>query len=74
MKIPNRNNKYVISFYEQDTRAVSVSVLQVLAKELGTSIDYLVYGTEAGEENEDPTILMAIQLLACLKTDKGKIT
>lgn len=35
------NNKSVISFYEHDTRAVSVSVLQVLAKEFGTSIDYL---------------------------------
>ena len=66
------NNKSVISFYEHDTRAVSLPVLQVLAKELGTSIDYLVNGTEYGEEEEDPDILMAIQFLKSLKTEKGK--
>lgn len=65
------NNKSVISFYEHDTRTVSVPVLQVLAKELGTSIDYLVNGTEAGGE-EDPDIVMAIQLLKSLKTEKGR--
>lgn len=64
-------NKSVISFYEHDTRTVSIPVLQVLAKELGTSIDYLVNGTEAGGE-EDPDIVMAIQLLKILKTEKGK--
>lgn len=67
------NNKSVISFYEHDTRAVSVSVLQVLAKELGTTIDYLVNGTEIVVEKEDnQDILMAIQLLKNLKTEKGK--
>jgi transcriptional regulator with XRE-family HTH domain len=66
------NNKSVISFYEHDTRSVSVSVLQVLAKELGTSTDYLVNGTESGEKEADPDILMAIQLLKSLKTKKGK--
>lgn len=65
------NNKSVISFYEHDTRSVSIPVLQVLAKELGTSIDYLVNGTEAGGE-EDPDIVMAIKLLKGLKTEKGK--
>lgn len=48
-----------------------VPVLQVLAKELGTSIDYLVNETEAGGE-EDPDIVMAIQLLKSLKTERGK--
>lgn len=66
------NNKSVISFYEHDTRAVSVPVLQILAKELGTSIDYLVNGTELDEKEDDPDILMAIQLLKSLKTEKGK--
>ena len=66
------NNKSVISFYEHDTRAVSVSVLQVLAKELGTSIDYLVNGIESGEHEEDLDILMAVQLLKSLKTEKGR--
>jgi len=66
------NNKSVISFYEHDTRAVSVSVLQVLAKELGTSIDYLVNGIESGEQEEDLDILMAVQLLKSLKTEKGR--
>lgn len=65
-------NKSVISFYEHDTRAVSVSVLQVLAKELGTSIDYLVNGIESGEQEEDLDILMAVQLLKSLKTEKGR--
>lgn len=66
------NNKSVISFYEHDTRAVSVPVIQILAKELGTSIDYLVNRTELDEKEDDPDILMAIQLLKSLKTMKGK--
>lgn len=66
------NNKSVISFYEHDTSAVSVSVLQVLAKELGTSLDYLVNGSEVEEQEEDPDILLAMQLLKSLKTEMGK--
>lgn len=64
------NNKSVISLYEHDTRSVSVPVLQVLAKEFGTSMDYLVNGKEA--EKDDLEILMAIQLLKSLKTERGK--
>lgn len=66
------NNKSVISFYEHDTRAVSVSVLQVLAKEFGTSIDYLVNGTESCEKEADQDVLLAIKLLKNLRTEKGK--
>lgn len=66
------NNKSVISLYEHDTRSVSVPVLQVLAKEFGTSMDYLVNGTEAEKEEDDLEILMAIQLLKSLKTERGK--
>ena len=54
------NNKSVISLYEHDTRSVSVPVLQVLAKEFSTSMDYLVNGPEA--EKDDLELLMAIQL------------
>lgn len=66
------NNKSVISFYEHDTRAVSVSVLQVLANEFGTSIDYLVNGTESCEKEVDQDVLLAIKLLKNLRTEKGK--
>ena len=66
------NNKSVISFYEHDTRAVSISVLQTLAKELETSIDYLVNGEEPGVVADDPDIIMAVQLLKSLKIEKGK--
>lgn len=66
------NNKSVISLYEHDTRSVSVPVLQVLAKEFGTSMDYLVNGTEAEKEEDDLEFLMAIQLLKSLKTERGK--
>lgn len=66
------NNKSVISFYEHDTRVVSVSVLQVLANEFGTSIDYLVNGTESCEKEVDQDVLLAIKLLKNLRTEKGK--
>ena len=41
-----------------------------MAKELGTTIDYLVNGSEA--EREDPDVALAIQLLRSLKTKKGR--
>lgn len=65
------NNKSVVSFYENDRRAVSIPVLQVLAKELETSTDYLVNGTMIDEE-KDPDIVLALQLLKGLKTEKGR--
>ena len=64
------NKKSVISEYENNKRAVTLAVLPILAKELGTTIDYLVNG--AGEEREDPDVALAIQLLKNLKTEKGK--
>ena len=68
------NNKSVISFYEHDTRAVSVSVLQVLAKELDTTMDYLASGIATQEQyvNLNSDVQLAIQLLKSLKTEKGK--
>lgn len=35
-------------------------------------MDYLVNGTEAEKEENDLEILMAIQLLKSLKTERGK--
>ena len=66
------NNKSVISFYENDTRAVSLPILQMLAREFGTTLDYLVNGTEPEIEEEDPDILLALKLLKDLKTEKGR--
>ena len=40
------NNKSVISFYENNSRAVSLPVLQMLSKEFGTTLDYLINGME----------------------------
>ena len=64
------NKKSVISEYENNKRAVTLAVLPILAKELGTTIDYLVNGS--GEGREDPDVALAIQLLKNLKTEKGK--
>ena len=47
-----------------------MAILPILAKELGTTIDYLVNGSEA--EREDPDVALAIQLLRSLKTKKGR--
>ena len=49
---------------------MTLAVLPILAKELGTTIDYLVNGSEA--EREDPDVALAIQLLRSLKTKKGR--
>ena len=67
------NNKSVISFYEHDTRAISIPVLQMLASELETSVDYLVNGNVQENQSEDPYIQMALQLLAGLRTEKAKM-
>lgn len=64
------NKKSVISEYENNKRAVTLAVLPILAKELGTTIDYLVNGSEA--EREDPDVALTIQLLRSLKTEKGR--
>ena len=66
------NNKSVISFYENNSRAVSLPVLQMLSREFGTTLDYLVNGTEPALNEMDPDILMAIKLLKDLKTEKGR--
>ena len=66
------NNKSVISFYENNSRAVSLPVLQMLSREFGTTLDYLVNGTEPALNGMDPDILMAIKLLKDLKTEKGR--
>jgi len=66
------NNKSVISFYENNSRAVSLPVLQMLSEEFGTTLDYLVNGTEPALNEMDPDILMAIGLLKELKTEKGR--
>lgn len=63
------NKKSVISEYENDKRAVTLPILPVLAKELGTTIDYLVSGAS---EEEDPDVELALQLLKKLKTAKGR--
>lgn len=52
------NNKSVISFYENNTRAVSLPILQMLSKEFETTLDYLVSGIEPLMEEEDPDILL----------------
>lgn len=64
------NSKSVISLYESDERSATVPVLQALAKELDTSIDYLVNGY--CYDKSDPYIVQAIQLLESLKTEEGK--
>ena len=66
------NNKSVTSFYENNSRAVSLPVLQMLSREFGTTLDYLVNGTEPALNEMDPDILMAIKLLKDLKTEKGR--
>lgn len=66
------NNTSVISFYENDTRAVSLPILQMLSREFGTTLDYLVSGIESIIEEEDPDILLALKLLKDLKTEKGR--
>ena len=66
------NNKSVISFYENNSRTVSLPVLQMLSREFGTTLDYLVNGTEPALNEMDPDILMAIKLLKDLKTEKGR--
>lgn len=66
------NNKSVISFYENDTRAVSLPILQMLSREFGTTLDYLVSGIEPIIEEEDPDILLALKLLKNLKIEKGR--
>lgn len=63
------NKKSVISEYEHDKRSVTLAVLPLLASELGTTIDYLMVGAAA---DEDPDLAMALQLLKCLKTEKGR--
>ena len=52
------NKKSVISEYENDKRAVTLPILPVLAKELGTTIDYLVSGAS---EEEDPDVEESIR-------------
>ncbi len=64
------NKKSVVSEYENNKRAVTLAILPILAKELGTTIDYLVNGSEA--EKENPDVALAIQLLRGLKTEKGR--
>ncbi len=64
------NSKSVVSEYEHDRRSVSLPVLTVLAQELETTIDYLVYGS--GKEDMDPDVEVAIHELKNLKTQKGK--
>ena len=64
------NKKSVVSEYENNKRAVTLAILPALAKELGTTIDYLVNGSAA--EWEDPDIALAMQLLKNLKTEKGR--
>lgn len=66
------NNKSVISFYENNSRAVSLPVLQMLSEEFGTTLDYLVNGTEPALNEMDPDILLTIKLLKELKTEKGR--
>lgn len=66
------NNKSVISFYENNSRAVSLPVLQMLSRKFGTTLDYLVNGTEPELNEMDPDILMAIRILKGLKTEKGR--
>ncbi len=50
----------------------SLPVLQMLSEEFGTTLDYLVNGTEPALNEMDPDILMAIKLLKELKTEKGR--
>ncbi len=64
------NKKSTISEYEHDRRSISLLILTVMAKELGTTLDYLVGGTQA--EEQYPDIIMAIRMLKGLKTEKGK--
>lgn len=64
------NKKSVVSEYENDKRAVTLSILPLMAEELGTTIDYLVRGSAA--EEEDPDLVLAMQLLKSLKSEKGR--
>lgn len=64
------NNKSVISEYESGKRSVSAAVLPELARELHTSVDFLMNGSR--EEELDPDVQMAIEILKGLKTKKGK--
>lgn len=63
------NKKSIISEYENDKRAVTLSMLPILTEALGSTMDYLVTGL-AAEEN--PDVALAIQLLKDLKTEKGR--
>lgn len=54
----------------EDVADEMLAILPILAKELGTTIDYLVNGS--GEEREDPDVALAIQPLKSLKTEKGR--
>ncbi len=44
----------------------------MLSREFGTTLDYLVNGTERALNEMDPDILMAIKLLKDLKTEKRR--
>ena len=63
------NKKSVISEYENDKRAVTLAMLPILADVLGSTMNYLVTGHAA---KEDPDVVLAIQLLKDLKTEKGR--
>ena len=51
---------------------MSLPVLQMLSREFGTTLDYLINGMEPDMNEMDPDILMAIKLLKELKTEKGR--
>lgn len=63
-------SKSVISEYESGKRSVSAAVLPELARELHTTVDFLMNGSL--EEELDPDVQMAMEILKGLRTKKGK--
>lgn len=66
------NNEPVISFYENNSRVVSLSALQMLSRKFKTTLGCLVSGTEPAPGGMDPDILMTTRLSRDLKTEKGR--
>lgn len=62
-------SKSVISEYESGRRSVSAAVLPELARELHTSVDFLMNGSQ---EELDPEVQMAMEILKRLKTKRGR--
>lgn len=67
-------NKAIISAYEHDSRTVTLAVLPGIAKVLGTTIDYLITGNAAQEDDKhlNDEQQLAMEIIHSLKTEKGK--